>query len=401
MISTSLSVSERQELRDHYFSRASKQSGVYLANHSLGRPLDQMVESLDRFTDAWFTDMDTAWDTWLDEISTYQSRVADLLGHPRPDGIIPKTSAGQGLRAVLNSLPADNSDRPINVVTTATEFDSIDFILKVYEQKGKVNLVRVSPSLEEQGVPLYRAEDLFHAITRDTDLLVYSQVNFTTGQVMPRQEELIARAHSCGALVLADTYHSFGVITTDFTGLDLDFAIGGSYKYVHGGPGSCWLAVAPRHLDEHQLVTLDTGWFAKKDLFGYQRTSTPERADDGRAWWESTPPLATIYQATPGLQFLQMVTIDRLRATSLHDQEHLRKTLGDQTKRIYQPSDPESHGAFSLLVADNPDHAKKITKHLKDNQITVDSRDKFVRLCPDLVNTLEDFEKTALALQNQ
>src|SRR4029079_11078262 len=107
------------------FSRAlASGRPIYLANHSLGRPPDRVVEDVQRALDAWYRDMGEAWDEWLAARDRFRALTAQLVGAPSGDSVIPKTSAGQGLRAVLNLF-----DAPIRVLSTDSEFDSIDFIL--------------------------------------------------------------------------------------------------------------------------------------------------------------------------------------------------------------------------------------------------------------------------------
>src|ERR671918_236034 len=117
-------------LREHIwprFARVLERKHIYLANHSLGRPPDRMADDVRAALDAWYRDLDGAWEAWLQAREKFRSLTATLVGSPRADCIIPKTSAGQGLRAVLNSF----TTRP-KVVTSDGEFDSLDFILRVY-----------------------------------------------------------------------------------------------------------------------------------------------------------------------------------------------------------------------------------------------------------------------------
>src|SRR5882672_6580075 len=114
------------------FSRVLGRSEIYLANHSLGRPPDRMADDVQGAIDAWYRDLDGAWDFWLAARDKWRALTAKLVGAPRADCIIPKTSAGQGLRAVLNALPGK-----ARVATSDGEFDSIDFILRVYRQQGR------------------------------------------------------------------------------------------------------------------------------------------------------------------------------------------------------------------------------------------------------------------------
>ena len=130
------------------FSRALNRKTIYLANHSLGRPLDRTAQDIASGVDAWYTQMGEAWDPWAAAMHRFRSLTATLINAPRPDCIVMKTAAGQGLRAVLNALPG----KP-RVVATEGEFDSLDFILRVYRDKGRIDLTLVPA----------RADGLFHA----------------------------------------------------------------------------------------------------------------------------------------------------------------------------------------------------------------------------------------------
>src|SRR5260221_6627649 len=119
------------------------------------------------------------------------------------------------------------------------------------------------------------------------DLVVLSSVMFRTGEVVRHLLKLIHEAHAAGALVLLDVYHHAGVIPLDLAALEADFAIGGSYKYLRGGPGACWLYVRPGLIDS--MRTLDTGWFSENDVVSYLRPGPPELGARGGAWVQATP----------------------------------------------------------------------------------------------------------------
>src|SRR5581483_5349179 len=193
-------------LRQHVwprFSRVLARPGIYLANHSLGRPPDRTAEDVRAAIDAWYTDLDGAWDLWLEAREKWRALTAQLVGAPRPDCIIPKTSAGQGLRAVLNALPG----KP-RVAASDGEFDSLDFILRVYREQGRAE-VKIVPWQELSA--------------EDTDLVVISTVMFRTGEVVRHLPRLINDAHATGARVLLDVYHHAGVIPLDLAALEADF----------------------------------------------------------------------------------------------------------------------------------------------------------------------------------
>jgi len=357
----------------------------------------------------WHTAFGGAWvndEHWLNTIDHCRALWATISGIDRPDAIIPTTSDGQGLRAVLNAI-SDHGAVP-NVVTTRLEFDSIDFILKMYASKGRARLRYAEPAITSNGVPLNSPDAIIEAITPETDLVVVSQVTFGTGAVLQHLDAICERAQKCNALTLLDTYHSAGVmpIRLDEVGPSVqgingstrgpDFAIGGSYKYVRGGPGACWLAVNPRHLDHENepdaITTLDTGWFAKQDTFAYRRPEAPLLSTGGDAWLESTPPVLTAAQAIAGLEFTLAVGVDRLRELNLHQQATLRAHLRDAGLDPIEPEDPAHFGAFTLLP--HPD-AATISNRLRDAGVNTDARGGFVRFGPDPLNTPDELEQAA------
>lgn len=367
------------------FSRVLQRQEVYLANHSLGRPLDQLATDLQEFASHWYRGMDECWGPWLDEQQRFRANVAALLGlGARPDAVVPKTSAGQGLRAVLNACRADEP----RVVATRGEFDSCDFILKTYRARGRAEVAYVEP--EQDGA--FIAQRVVDAITPGTALVLVSQIFFATGQVLAAIPAIVEKAHACGAVVMLDCYHSFGVIPIDFATLGIDFAIGGSYKYTRGGPGACWLAIAPEIIDRgHPALapTLDTGWFAKHDTFAYQRPETPLRADGGDAWLESTPPIATMYQARSGLEFTRAIDVARLREHNLRQQERLGALL---TERGIAVSARQDGGAFLRVAHAGAD---QVVKSLKSRGVNTDARLGSVRICPDILTTDDEMIRAA------
>lgn len=360
---------------------------IYLANHSLGRPLDQMAVDVAEGLDVWYTRMDGAWDSdaWSGEIASFRAQILQLIGLSDPTTVVPKTSAGQGLRAVLNALPLAGSTRPVRVVSTRTEFDSIDHILKTYAIKGRAE-VSWAGSTDH---PITYSVDVIDLIKPGIDLVVISLISFTMGDVCNGIREVIAAAHAIGALVLIDAYHAAGVIPIDMEELDADFMIGGSYKYTRGGPGACWLAIHPRHLG---LRTLDTGWFAKKNPFGYERPDEPELSSTGDAWLESTPPVLTLYQARAGLELTLELGVERLREYNLKQQETLHQAFRDNGIDSDGYDDPNHGGAFAWLMNRN---AQAITHKLKIAGVNVDSRGNFIRFGPDILNSEAELREAA------
>ena len=358
------------------FSRVLAQwrGRVYLANHSLGRPLDATAEDVQEGLAAWYAHLGGAWDAWFDEMSAFRERLADLMGAARPDCVVPKTSAGQGLRAVLNTY-----DGVARVVATRGEFDSLDVILREYARRGRIALMLVEP-------------DDLAALDTPVDLVVVSHVMFGTGRCVTDLDDIVVRTHRAGGRVLLDVYHSLGVLPVDVHRLDVDFAVGGSYKYLRGGPGACYLYLAPRHLDG-RLRTLDIGWFAKRDPFTYRRPDPPELAEGGDAFLESTPPVLTLFQARAGQLLTRALGVPRLRAYSLDRQVRLVHALAE--RGVEATGGTENRGAF-LIVVD--DRAEAWADALEQRGVVTDARGRFLRLCPDVLTTEAEIAAAAEAV---
>jgi len=302
---------------------------------------------------------------------------------PRADSIVPKTSAGQGLRAVLNAL-----DATPRVVATRGEFDSLDVILREYARRGRIVLAMVEP--REDG--RFDTRDIVAAIGTRTDLVVVSDVMFCTGQRIADLPAIVAAAHAAGGKVLVDVYHALGVIDIDIATLDADFVVGGSYKYLRGGPGACFLYVHPRHLDGG-LRTLDTGWFAKEAPFDYARPDPPRFAPGGDGWMESTPAFLPFYQSRAGQVFTLAIGVARLRSYSLAAQRLFVAALEERNVRARGGT--EDHGAF--VVVETP-RAVEIAEALRQQDIVTDARGRYLRLCPDILTTDDEIYRAAAAV---
>ena len=364
-------------------TREAAPGRIYLANHSLGRPLDATEHDVREGLAAWYAVMGGAWDAWMDEMDAFRRRLAELMHAPAPTCVVPKTSAGQGLRAILNAY-----DRPPRVVATRGEFDSLDVILREYARRERADVAFVAA----RGEGRFETGDILAAIDRGADLVVVSDVIFNTGQRIDRIDAIVAHAHRAGARVLLDVYHSLGVLTVDVAALDVDFAVGGSYKYLRGGPGACFLYLHPRHLDG-TLRTLDVGWFAKREPFRYERPDPPQLGAGGDAFLESTPPVLTWYQARAGQRLALALDTARVRAYSLAQQRRLVALL--RSGGIAAKGGTADHGAF--VVVTDP-RAPAWCEALARRGIVTDARGDYLRLCPDVLTTDEELEHAARAL---
>ena len=374
-------------IREHLaplFSRVLLNDGIYLANHSLGRPLNRMSEDVAEATSLWYSRLGDAWDPWLDEQHAFRARIAKLIHAPRTDCVVPKTSAGHALRTVLNALPGK-----LRVLSTRGEFDSVDVVLKQYAALGRIEMQWIDSGSSGE----FSVEPLIDAVRNGVDLVVVSQVMFMTGQIISGLDRLASACHACGAKLLVDAYHAIGVIPVDVEAMSADFMIGGSYKYLRGGPGACFLYLSPRILASG-IQPLDTGWFANSDTFAYTRPEPPVLKDGGDAFLESTPPILTYYQARSGQEFILAMGVERLREYSLRQLGALRAYLSDAGVAEIIGGD-ETHGAFLALRVAN---AKDSAARLAAEGVVCDARGEWLRLCPDCLTRDAELRRAAQAV---
>ncbi len=205
-----------QHIRPLFANSLQNTKAIYLANHSLGRMLDQAEKDVIEGLQHWSYGREDAWEHWFAEMLAFRQQTASLIAADSANCIIPKTSAGQGLRTVLNCYAT-----PIKVMTSSDEFNSIDFILKVYSQRKLIHLETIKPQTSND----YQLHDFLTSLHNRPELIVISMVFFTSGQLLNDLKTLVNAAHQQNTLILLDLYHAAGVVPINVKELDIDFAI--------------------------------------------------------------------------------------------------------------------------------------------------------------------------------
>ena len=148
------------------------------------------------------------------------------------------------------------------LVTDGLNFPSNDYIYYGLERQG-ARVTRVA-SADGMTLPL---EAMLAAIDEETRLVSVSQVAFRSSYVQDLAA-ITKRAHEVGAMVVADLYQSAGCLPVNVRELEVDFATGGSVKWLCGGPGAGYLYVRRDLWD--QLEPAATGWQAHREPFGFE-----------------------------------------------------------------------------------------------------------------------------------
>ena len=167
--------------------------------------------------------------------------------------------------------------------------------------------------------------------------------------------------------MVLDCYQSAGVVPFDLTQLGVEFAVGGSVKWLCGGPGAGWLYVRP-DLAERLEPTL-VGWQGHARPFAFE----PELdyAAGARRFLTGTPNVPALYAATAGYDVIEEVGVSRIRARSLALTQLLIDLCDADGLEVVSPREPERRGG--TVVVSTPDHAA-VHRELGERGIVCDFR---------------------------
>ncbi len=234
-------------------------------------------------------------------------------------------------------------------------------------------------------IPLER---MLAAIDAETRLVSVSHVIFKSS-FLQNLDAIVRRAHEVGALVIADIYQSAGTVPLDVRKLDLDFATGGSVKWLCGGPGAGYLYV--RRDLWPQLEPRLTGWMAHEAPFSFD--PGPIRyASDMFRFLHGTPHIPALYAARSGYEIVNEIGVDKIRAKSVRQTTRLIELAEDAGFAVRSPNNPCERGGS--VVVDVP-HGAEVTRELLRRDFLVDYRPGAgIRIAPHFYSTDEELDLT-------
>jgi kynureninase len=236
-------------------------------------------------------------------------------------------------------------------------------------------LYQAQPDLEVVVCEEREAGAIVDAIDERTLLVPISHVLFKTAEIQD-VAPIVRRAHEMGAHVILDCYQSAGIVPLDVTALGVDFAVGGSVKWLCGGPGNGWLYVRPDLAERLQPTT--TGWQAHELPFAFEEEM--RFASGAARFLTGTPNVPAHFAATAGYDLIEEVGVDRIRANSLRQTQLLIDLADEAGFEVRSPRSAERRGGtVTLHVPDFP----AVHRELAERQILCDFRpDAGIRLGP-------------------
>jgi kynureninase len=349
----------------------------YLISHSLGPMPLEAERRLAEYARVWSTRGIRAWgEGWWDMSMTVGDHVARLIGAP-PGSTVMHQNVTIAEAVVLSCFDFRGERR--RVVYEEENFPSVRYLQQAQRARGAE--IVVCPD----------EEAIVEAIDERTLLVPISHVIFKTGRIQD-VEPIIARAHDAGAYVVLDAYQSVGTVPLDVTALGVDFAVGGSVKWLCGGPGAAWLYVRP-DLAEKLEPTL-VGWQAHAQPFAFEPEL--EYASGAARFLTGTPNVPALYAATAGYEIIEEIGVKRIRENSIRQTARFIELLDDAGFEVGSPREPERRGGSVVVRVPN---FEAVFAELQARQILLDFRpDAGLRFGPHFFTTDEELESAAAAL---
>ncbi len=293
---------------------------AYLDGNSLGRPLRSLPERLAEFVrDDWGTRLIRSWDEqWMDLPTDLGDRIGRVAIGAAAGQTVVADSTTVLLYKLMRAAVATSPDRT-EIVIEEGNFPTDRFVAEgVAAERGMT--VRWLTADPVHGVQI---DDVAAAVSEQTALVVLSHVDYRSG-ALADMKAITDAVHEAGALMLWDLCHSVGVIPVELDACGVDLAVGCTYKYLNGGPGSPAFAyVNARH---HGVLRQPIqGWMGAGDVFAMKSAYAP--ADGIRQFISGTPPVLGMLAMQGMLDLIETATIDGVREKS--------KTLTDFAVRAF------------------------------------------------------------------
>jgi kynureninase len=320
---------------------------IYLDGNSLGRLTragrERVVSVLE---DDWGRHLIRSWeDRWVE----LPSRIGDLigtrlLGADPGEVVIGDTTTVALFKAMSALLDAQQERRA--VVIERDNFPTDRYLVEsLASQRGLE--IRWIDEVGSDGVQL---GDVTPLLDDQVAFVALSHVDYRSAAWLD-MASITAAAHAVGALTLWDLCHSVGSVPVDLHRDDADVAVGCTYKYLNGGPGSPAFTYVRRDL-QPRLRQPIWGWWGRRDMFDMAQGYDPEPGI--RAWLTGTPSVLSMVPIEPAVAMIAEAGIDAIREKSvalttllvqLYDEWLIPRGF-----ELASPRDPDRRGSHVTLT---------------------------------------------------
>jgi len=321
---------------------------------------------LEQFAREWMTRGARAWgEGWWESAFRAGDLVGGLIGAP-PGSTVMQQNVTVAEAIVLSCF--DLKPPRNRIVFEQGLFPSVRYVQQAWARFGA------------EVVVCEDAEAVIDAIDERTLLVPVSHVLYRSGEIQP-VELVAARAREAGAYVCLDAYQSVGAVPLDVTALDVEFCVGGSVKWLCGGPGAGWLYVRPDVAE--RLEPAFAGWMGHARPFAFEPEMSP--ASGAARFLTGTPIVAANYAASAGYELIAEIGVDRIRANSMRQTALLVELLDAAGFELASPREPERRGGSVVFQVPG---FEAVQGELARRNVICDARpDAGIRFGPHFFNT--------------
>jgi kynureninase len=307
---------------------------IYLDGNSLG-PLTKKAQDRIQHTlnNEWGEMLVTGWNKagWMDQPNKVGDRIARLIGAASKTVTVGDTLSIKVFQALASAI---NFQKNRKVLLT----DASNFPSDIYAAQGLINMLKADHKLK-----IVNTDNLIENINENVAAIFFTEVDYRTGRRYDAKK-IIKTAKQNGALVILDLAHSAGAIDTNLTELDVDFAVGCTYKYLNGGPGSpAFIYVNPNLINS--LEPCLSGWLGHENPFDFSLQYNPASGIDRMR--VGTPPVIALAALEASLDIWETVNIKDVRETSIQLTDQFIKGVEQKCPmlQLITPRKPENRGS--------------------------------------------------------
>lgn len=320
---------------------------IYLDGNSLGRlPLKTKALIAKAVEMQWGTDLIESWNkNWYTKSEELGKKIARIIGASDEEVIVSDSTSVNIYKLAKAALKLQSGKT--RIVSDIFNFPTDLYILQgIIRDSGNIHELILADSKDKIEIDL---DDLKAKIDENTALVVLSLVSFKSA-FMYNANEITAWAHEKGAFVLWDLSHAAGAVPVELNKINADLAVGCTYKYLNGGPGSPAFLYIRKDLQE-KLTSPIQGWFGEKNPFEFELNY---RHGVGiRKFLTGTPPVLNLLAIEPGLDLLLEAGIKNLYEKSKKLSEYFifltSEFLFEFGFKPGSPTDPEKRGSHISL----------------------------------------------------
>ena len=333
---------------------------IYLDGNSLGPPVKE-IESISNkvIVEEWGGKLVKGWNesNWMEQPLTVGNKIANIIGGDKGSIVAGDTlsiKTYQALAAAIKLKPKRNI-----ILTDIDNFPS-----DIYIAEGLIDSLNSNFELQK-----VKKENIISSLNENVNVVLLTHVNYRTGAMFDI-EKVTKQVHENGSTMIWDLAHSAGAVPLDLKVINCEFAVGCTYKFLNGGPGSpAFIYVRPDLIKKCYPIL--RGWLGHKAPFDF--TNTFEKSASIEMMRVGTPPVIQTAILEKALDIFQGINFNELREESIKLSDLLIKMVEQKCPDLHLESPINSSDRGSQVSFSHPS-GYAIMQALIDRNIVGDFR---------------------------